>query len=123
MAEISPATLIFIVEDEFLIALDIQAMVQQLGGAVELASNLERALSFARSGQIGAALLDINLSGTRSFAVATLLKSRSIPFAFLTGYDAEMVPEEFANTPVLKKPFSRVDLALLLAKLTATGSP
>lgn len=108
-----------IVEDQFLIALDLKATLQELGCApIELAQNLEGALSAARSSAIHAALLDINLSGTRSFEVASVLKDRAIPFAFLTGCDQAMVPREFADTPILAKPFSRGDVERLLARLS-----
>ncbi len=110
---------VLIVEDQFLIALDLKVALQELGcPEVELAQNLEGALSLARSGSIHAALLDINLNGTRSFAVASVLKDRAIPFAFLTGCDQAVVPREFADTPILEKPFSRGDLARLLARLS-----
>ena len=108
-----------IVEDQFLIALDLKATLRELGCApVELAQNLEGALSAARSSAIHAALLDINLSGTRSFEVASVLKNRAIPFAFLTGCDQAEVPREFAETPILTKPFSRSDVERLLARLS-----
>jgi hypothetical protein len=62
--------------------------------ATELAGDLQRAAAVVEHGhaRIGAALLDINLGGTTSFAVAALLKEKNIPFARLTGYDHEVVP-------------------------------
>lgn len=119
MAETRQERTFLIVEDQFLIALDLKAMLQELGCApVELAQNLEGALSVARSNAIHAALLDINLSGTRSFEVASVLKDRAIPFAFLTGCDQAVVPREFAEAPILTKPFSRGDVERLLACLS-----
>ena len=49
---------VLIVEDQFLIALDLKATLQELGcPTVELAQNVEGALSLARTGSINAALL------------------------------------------------------------------
>ena len=110
---------VLIVEDQFLIALDLKETLQELGcPTVELAQSVEGALSLVRTGSINAALLDINLNGASSFAVASVLKDRAIPFAFLTGCDQAVVPQEFADTPILEKPFSRGDVARLLARLS-----
>lgn len=112
------ARTMLVVEDEFLIALDIQSALRDIGWIPShAAGELDRAIELAREAPVQAALLDINLGGDVSFGVAAELRARSIPFAFLTGYEREIVPEEFASVPVLRKPFSREELSRLLARL------
>ena len=71
---------ILIVEDEFMIALDIQAIVTDLGCTpVGLASSVSNALAVLEQVPVDAALLDINLQGTQSFAVADTFQARGNP--------------------------------------------
>jgi hypothetical protein len=42
-----------------------------------------------------------------------------VPFVFITGYDAWLLPEPFAAVPRFEKP---VDIATLVRAMTATGS-
>jgi CheY-like chemotaxis protein len=60
------------------------------------------------------AVLDINLNGARSFPVADVLKSRSIPFVFLSGYGARGLDEAYADAKILQKPFRVCDLETVL---------
>lgn len=118
MADVLPGLRVLIVEDEFMIALDIQAMITDLGcAAVALASTVEKALSLLEQDAFDIVLLDINLSGASSFPVAEMLAERKIPFAFLSGYDSQILPASFAERPILKKPFSERDLSALLTNL------
>ncbi|MEC7232992.1 MAG: response regulator [Planctomycetota bacterium] len=51
------------------------------------------------------AILDIDLEGEMSFPVADALRSRAIPFVFLTGeVAAEEIPDRFAAEMLLNKP-------------------
>jgi CheY-like chemotaxis protein len=47
---------------------------------------LDGALALARSEPLDAAILDVNLSGSRSEAVANTRRERAIPLIVLTGY-------------------------------------
>ena len=58
---------ILIVEDEMLVAMNIEDMLTELGHeVVGIASRLEPALALAREGGFDAAMLDVNLAGDRS---------------------------------------------------------
>jgi DNA-binding LytR/AlgR family response regulator len=56
------------------------------------------------------AVLDINLGSGPSFALAEALRAQEIPFLFVTGYDATMIPPQFANVERLEKPISAARL-------------
>jgi CheY-like chemotaxis protein len=64
----------------------------------------------ARDADIDAALLDVNLNGQDTFAVADILRERHIPFVFATGYGADGLAERFRGVPTLTKPFQRDEL-------------
>ncbi len=106
---------IFVVEDEMLVAMNIEDMLLDLGHEVAgLASRLEPALSLAREGAFDVAMLDVNLAGETSFPVADILIGRSIPLLFATGYGVKGIAEDYSRFPVLQKPFRAMDLAAAL---------
>lgn len=114
---------ILIVEDEGLILLMIADIVQELG--CELAGTAMRAaaaIDLIGRKAVDAALLDVNLgAGETSEPVAVALAARDIPFAFVTGYAADGVPEAFRDRPVLSKPIDERLLGVALRELV-TGT-
>jgi CheY-like chemotaxis protein len=109
---------ILIVEDEMLVAMNIEDMLLELGHEVAgLASRLSGALSLAKEASFDAAMLDVNLAGETSFAVADLLVEQGIPFLFATGYGLQGIEERYRDRPVLQKPFRAADLAAALEAL------
>src|SRR5688572_30122844 len=78
---------LLIVEDELLIALELQSILEQLGGiVVGPARSVAGALQLLSETTPDAALLDVNLGGDRVTPVAQACRERSIPFALVTGY-------------------------------------
>jgi DNA-binding response OmpR family regulator len=59
------------------------------------AHDLRTALEVAINGNISADILDVTLGGADSGAVCTALKSRQVPFMFLTGYDTHDLLREW----------------------------
>jgi light-regulated signal transduction histidine kinase (bacteriophytochrome)/CheY-like chemotaxis protein len=108
---------VIVVEDDFIVALDLKAALRRLGVAeVATASSVKRALAAIEAEAPDLALLDINLGSETSFPIAEALAARDIPFIFVTGYGAdEAVLGRFAERPVLRKPFDRAALAALLS--------
>jgi CheY-like chemotaxis protein len=82
-----------------------------------LASRLPGALSLAGEATFDVAMLDVNLAGETSFAVADLLAGRGIPFLFATGYGLAGIEERYRDRPVLQKPFRAADLGAALEAL------
>ena len=106
---------ILVVEDEMLVAMNIEDMLLALGHDVAgIASRLGPALQLAREGAFDLAMLDVNLAGETSFPVAEILRERGIPFLFATGYGAEGIEEGYRGAPVLQKPFRERDLQAAL---------
>lgn len=107
---------ILVVEDEFLVALDAEAMLAALGcEVIGPAATADQAIALLASEHADAALLDVNVGGKPVFPLAERLAAQGIPFAFATGYDAASVlPDEFADRPVLRKPYDEEHLADLI---------
>lgn len=102
---------VLIVEDEMLVAMNIEDMLLDLGHEVAgIASRLAPALALAKEGEFDLALLDVNLAGEASFPIAAILRDRGVPFLFATGYGAKGIIEEFRSSTVLQKPFRMPDL-------------
>lgn len=112
---------VLIVEDEMLVAMNIEDMLLDLGHEVAgIASRLEPALSLAAEADFDFALLDVNLAGFPSFPVAAVLRDRGLPFLFATGYGIKGIIEEFRSYPVLQKPFRGMDLDLAIQSIGTT---
>ena len=99
---------ILIIEDEFLIALDIESTLRNAGAvSVEMASDVEGALRGIASNVWDAAVADNNLQGCSCQEVVAALIAHHIPFLILTGYDPRSLPRNIQGAPILAKPFAR----------------
>jgi CheY-like chemotaxis protein len=98
---------LLVVEDEFLIALDIETIFESVGAEVKTANRVEQALALITSdGPFDAAVLDLKLERETSIPIAERLQAQSVPFVFLTGAAGDTsIVAQFANAPVVGKPF------------------
>ena len=86
MAVDTKAHRILIVEDEALIAMQLESSLIGLGHNVEaIATRMDKAVLLARTIDIDFAILDVNVAGIQSFPVADILRRRGISFMFATG--------------------------------------
>lgn len=115
---------VLIVEDDVIIAIDIEQTVAEFGVAsVRTSSNVAQALAMIAERAPDFALLDVSLSEEKSFAIAKLLAARKIPFAFVTGYSGDKVfPAEYSDRPRLSKPFLRDELFAILSNWRSGGA-
>ncbi len=103
------ATSVLIIEDEPIIALDIEAMVQELGHAVTgIARTHKEAVALVRSRRPGLVLADIQLADGSSGleAVNEILGSIDIPVIFITAYPERLLTGDKPEPAFLiTKPF------------------
>jgi DNA-binding response OmpR family regulator len=110
---------VLIVEDEALIAWDLQLSVEQQGGvAIGPAGSLAEARCLVRNGPVDAALLDIRVRDGEIFPLADELSASGVPFAFLSGLESAWLPERYQGFPLLSKPFDSYAVNRILASLT-----
>jgi CheY-like chemotaxis protein len=112
---------ILVVEDQSLIAMEMQDCLENAGAVVVgPVGRIQQGLSSVEKEPLDAALLDIDLNGERCWPIADALVSRSIPFAFTTGFATNIVmPDRFVKHPVITKPCSERDILATLEELLA----
>jgi two-component sensor histidine kinase/DNA-binding response OmpR family regulator len=107
LASVSTSRML-IAEDEALVAIMIEDVAIELGwSVVGPFSRAADALAAAKTDEIHAAILDVNLGGESVYPIADTLMARGVPFVFATGYGAESIDRRFACAPVLQKPIDR----------------
>ena len=99
---------IFVVEDEVVVAFEMTDLLEDLGFEVVGPSvHLDDAKRKARADDIDVAFLDVNLGGgSTSKPIVDILKQRSIPYVFITAYDAHQISFSAPGDRVVKKPVS-----------------
>lgn len=97
---------ILVVEDDALVALNLQEFVEGLGCTViGPTGRLAEALAVLETAEIDGAMLDINLHGEMVYPLAERLAERQIPMLFCSGYAfTQAVPPQFAHYPQVAKP-------------------
>ncbi len=112
---------VLVVEDESLVALDIETMLEEMGCTVVASvPRLVRALDLASRLDLDLAVLDINLAGEVVYPLAFRLAARGIPFLFSTGYSTADLPPELRDRPILRKPVMLANLKRAVA-MARTG--
>lgn len=103
---------ILVVEDSFLVVSAIEDLFEEnQWTTVGPAARVPEALSLARTEQIDAAILDVNLNGEMSWGVALALRQRGVPFLFSTGYGSGAAfPVGLEGSQVISKPFDLDEL-------------
>lgn len=97
---------ILIVEDELLVAMELETYLQSVGFEVlGPFASLDKAMESLASEQPDAAILDLNLNGTPSTPIAQALAERSIPFLVISGYSGVDADDPVRkDAPRLEKP-------------------
>jgi len=101
---------VLLLEDEFLIAMDAEQILKDLGAAkVEIAGTLADAERLAEGGGFDVAMLDVNINGQVSFPLAERLWRRGVAVVFATGYETRNYGfPEFAVC--VTKPYTSADV-------------
>lgn len=109
---------ILVVEDEMLVLLNVEDMLADLGcTSVSAAATADQALALIAAQAFDAAMVDVNLNGSKSYLVADALAARGVPFVFSTGYSGESLDDGYRDRPVLGKPYREADLVEILTRL------
>lgn len=103
---------ILIAEDEFIIALELQSIVEELGGnVVGPAATLDEALPLANQADITGAILDLRLGRSSVEPVAKRLSERGIPFMFYSGQpNGDPILVQWPNVRLISKPATSATL-------------
>jgi CheY-like chemotaxis protein len=109
---------ILVLEDEPLLALELNFTLRDAGATVYVATDEETAMRAIEVLGTSAAVLDINLGRKDCAAVCERLSDSGIPFVFFTGDARPDIMQRWPNTPVLTKLASQQRIVSVLAGLT-----
>ena len=113
---------ILVVEDEMLVLMMAEDCLADMGCEhVSVAATVAQALTQIGSNHFDAAMLDINLDGDRSDAIADELAAEGVPFMFATGYGKPGIRDQDQHRPVLTKPYQLSDMEALFERLLPRG--
>ena len=106
-------TRILILEDEFLIAMDVEQLCRDHGaGDVSVMRNIAETEGdgFGLRG-FDVAILDVMVDGQSSLPFAGRLRESRVPFIFASGYaELDEVFADFPGIPVIGKPYAEREL-------------
>lgn len=113
---------VLVVEDEYLIARELSQALAEAGvRVIGPCGSVRHALDcLAGTPDLDAAILDVNLLSEKVYPVAEGLAERGIPFVFITGYDADEIPEQLRGVKRIEKPAAPDDIICALSAARST---
>ncbi len=121
----SAATDVLIIEDEPIIAMDLEELVASCGHrVVGVAATESEAIAIAERTRPGLILADINLGlgGDGTSAVSTILQSHYAPVIFVTAYPERLLTGDAVEPAfVITKPFEPLTLAIATYQAVTGG--
>ncbi len=110
---------VLVVEDEPLIALQIQMDLEEDGhSVVGPAATLNDGLMLAKAGGFELAVIDVNLGDQNSTEIAEFLIEKRVPFAVATGFnDLASLPASLQNQARISKPYDPSQLRAVIREL------
>ena len=107
---------VLVVEDEMLVALEIERILGAAGSKVlGPVASIAEATAIIEAQAVDLALLDINVRGEFIYPLTKKLAERNIKFVFSTGYDEVSIPSNLRQTPCVRKPFTPEKLIATLS--------
>jgi two-component SAPR family response regulator len=122
--DVLPPLRILVVEDEGLIALNLELMLRRFGcEIVGPVSEVDDVVGTARAHKPDGAFLDVNLRGRKVFDVLPQMMGLGVPCVLSSGYDDPMhFPAAFRDLPRIAKPFDEKALRRACAAFGALAS-
>jgi CheY-like chemotaxis protein len=101
---------ILVVEDDYLVAEVLCELLEDAGATVLGPIGwVQEAVAYVEqhAEAFDCAILDVNLHGEKSYAIADALMQRELPFAFATGYGADALDGAYRHHTRCQKPFEQ----------------
>ena len=113
---------ILIVEDDPMVALDLEEIVLGLAegrAQVALAASVREAQRALANAAFDVALLDIDVLDGKTYDLAVALHAQGLPFAFVSGSRPDELPPALRSVPFVPKPYDPAEIEhTLRAKLS-----
>lgn len=117
---------ILIVEDEWLLADHLAAIVERAGGTIQgPTASVDATLDLLDRADRppDAATLNVRLGDDLSYDVADRLAAMGVPYVFISANALQGMPERFHDRPMIAKPFTDPQVAAALTGLVAPDTP
>lgn len=113
---------VLILEDEPLIALDMEATLEAVGvGPIVCLSSCAEADEWLRHNTPGTAVLDVLLKDGPCSRTAETLSRRNVPFVICSGSDETDVDDAFGQAVWLPKPTDATSLVLCVGRMLGSS--
>ena len=110
---------ILILEDDPIIADDLQAILEGEGHEIVGAFASTIAAQAHLEDRVDCALLDIDVIGGKSYGVAAELMERGIPFAFVSASQRAELPASLRQVPFIAKPYREGAILQFVGRTTS----
>jgi DNA-binding NtrC family response regulator len=101
---------VLVVEDEAVIALDIEQTLRDATFDVVACGSSQTALEVIDAHKFACAVVDLKLHGIISLAVVEALEKRAIRFVVASACEEEVLPAPHRDCRFIKKPYARAEL-------------
>jgi two-component SAPR family response regulator len=96
---------ILIVEDETLVAMDLEMMISKIVPAAIVIEASVAAIKKVLHEALDFAFLDVDVTNGKTFEIAEILERQHVPFVFISGSGQDQLPFELRSAPFIPKPF------------------
>lgn len=122
MSQLLAGLRVLVLEDEFLIAMDIEQLCRDHGAENVVVVQSLDGIEPGFATEFHAAIIDMLLGGVSTLEFAAGLRDNNVPFVFASGYtDNEEVSKLFPDATLIGKPYSGNDLIAALAAACGRG--
>lgn len=113
MSQLLSGLTVLVLEDEYLIAMDVEQLCRDHGAADVVIARMVPADGFAK---FDVAILDLMLEGMSTLPFARKLAESGVPFVFASGYsDRVELEQSFPGVAIVGKPYAGDDLVTAVA--------
>jgi DNA-binding response OmpR family regulator len=110
---------VLVLEDEFLIAMDVEQLCRDNGAADVTIMRELGAIDPGGAAAFDVAIVDLMLGGVSTLDFARGLRDSGVPFVFASGYsEVEALAAEFPASVLVPKPYSGADLVEAVAAVS-----
>lgn len=109
--------LLLLVEDEPLIAYEVERDLRNAGARVITAGYLDAASYMTQHPDLSGAVVDFQLGDETALSLCRRLFERGLPFVIHTGYTADAVRLEWPLVPIIQKPALSDEIPTALSDL------
>ncbi len=110
---------VLIIEDEPLIALDLEQALSSAGAKVNIANTVASALEAAEAYSVTAAIVDLRLHGQSVRDAVERLVARNLPFVFYSGQTESTTAASWPSVPFLLKPLPAKEVVDMPARVVS----